>query len=284
MATKRCLYISTFGLGDSPPSNAAEAIFERLVLPAVRVDFPEFEAVNYRLERMHGTINEQVLDDLLAAELVIADLTELTVNGFYELGIRHAAQLPTVLMMQAGHPLPFDHKDFRFVTYNYLGTDDEIEQRAREALSEAISDVLQRVPATPGLDVPKKKTSPRETRHELATRIQESADALQSLRINSAAEIVASLDKIATDLEAVEDEKTSSAMREAGEKVLKILSRIADQLATVKGSRIIVAGIISFVLGGAGYSAFTIYGITLAFWQGPEVFTKAIEAIAKRKK
>jgi hypothetical protein len=114
--------------------------------------------------------------------------------------------------------------------------------------------------------------------------VQESADALQSLRINSAAEIVASLDKIATDLEAVEDEKTSSAMREAGEKVLKILSRIADQLATVKGSRIIVAGIISFVLGGAGYSAFTIYGVTLAFWQGPEVFTKAIEAIAKRKK
>ena len=73
-------------------------------------------------------------------------------------------------------------------------------------------------------------------------------------------------------------------MREAGEKVLKILSRIADQLATVKGSRIIVAGIISFVLGGAGYSASTIYGITLAFWQGPEIFTKAIEVIAKRKK
>ena len=139
MATKRSLYISTFGLGDAPPSNAAEQIFERLVLPVVRNNFPEFEAVNYRLERMHGTINEQVLDDLLAAELVIADLTELTVNGFYELGIRHAAQLPTVLMMQAGHPLPFDHKDFRFVTYNYMGTDDEIEQRAREALNEAIA-------------------------------------------------------------------------------------------------------------------------------------------------
>src|ERR1043166_8832164 len=117
MAQKRCLYISTFGLGDSPPRNAAEVIFERLVLPVIRIDFPNFDLINYRFERTHGTINEQMLDDVLSADLVIADLTELTSNGFYELGIRHAAQLPTVLMAQAGHALPFDVQDFRFVIY-----------------------------------------------------------------------------------------------------------------------------------------------------------------------
>jgi nucleoside 2-deoxyribosyltransferase len=284
MAEKRCLYISTFGLGDAPPSNAGEVVFETLVLPVIQNEFPDFEAVNYRFERVHGTINEQMLDDVLSADLVIADLTELSSNGFYELGIRHAAQLPTILMAQTGHPLPFDVQNFRFVVYQYDATDDEVEQRTREALIEAINDALKTVHAAPGLGLPRKKTSPRETRRELAAQILESADALQSLRINSAGDIVSSLQKIAADLEAVEDEKTPSAMKEAGEKVLKILSRIADQLATVKGSRIIVAGIISLVVGGAGYSAVTIYALTLAFWQGPEIFSKAVDAMTKRKK
>jgi hypothetical protein len=284
MALKRCLYISTFGPGNAPTHNAAEAAYNTLVAPVFRIDFPEFEIIRYHSESVHGSISEQVLNDVLTADLVIAELTELTSNGFYELGVRHSTGLPTVLLAQVGHPLPFDHKDFRFVTYLNKGTDDEVEQRTREALIEAVNSALQTASAAPGLSFPATKTSPRETRHELAARIQESADALQSLRINSVGDIVASLQKIAADLEAVEDEKTPSAMKEAGEKVLKILSQIADQLATVKGSQIIVAGVISFVLGGAGYSAFAIYGITLAFWQGPEVFTKAIEAITKRKK
>jgi len=224
------------------------------------------------------------MEHILSADLVIADLTELNSSGFYELGMRHAAQLPTILMAQAGHPLPFDQKDLRFVVYQYDGTDDETEQRTREVLTEAIRDVLQTALTGPGSRFPTQKTSPRETRHELATRIQEAAETLQSLRLNSAGDIVASLQKIATDLDGIEDETTQPAIREAGEKVLKVLSRIADQLSTVRGSRIIVAGIISLVLGGAGYPGATIYALTLAFWQGPEIFSKAIDAFTKRKK
>jgi hypothetical protein len=284
MAMKRCLYISTFGPGNAPTHNAAEAIYNALVAPVFRIDFPEFEVTRYPSELVHGSISEQVLDDVLTADLVIADLTELTSNGFYELGVRHSTGLPTVLLAQVGHPLPFDHKDYRFVTYLNKGSDDEVDQRTREALIEAVNSALQTVSPTPRLRLPTQKTSPRETRQELAARIQESAEALQSLRINSAGDIVASLQKIAMDLEAVEDEKTPSAMKEAGEKVLKILSRIADQLATVRGSRVIVAGIISLVIGGAGYPALTVYGLTLAFWQGPEIFAKAIDALVKNKK
>jgi hypothetical protein len=284
MASKRCLYISTFGPKNAPQNNAAEAIFNVLVAPVFRIDFPDFEVVRYNSEIIHGAINEQILEDIQTADLVVADLTELTQSGFYEIGVRHSTGLPTVLLAQTGNALPFDMKDFRFVVYSYDATDDEVEQRTREALIEAIKGALQTPPRAPGLGLPATKTSPRETRHELATRIQESADALRSLRLNSVGDIVASLQKIAADLQTVQDEKTPSAMKEAGEKVLKILSRIADQLATVRGSRIIVAGIISLVIGGAGYSALTVYGLTLAFWQGPEIFAKAIDALVKNKK
>jgi nucleoside 2-deoxyribosyltransferase len=282
MAEKSCVYISSLSRSDSPPNDGAEVVFETLVVPVMR-SFTDFELIHYQFEPEPGSINRAFLGHVMSADLVIADLTELTSNGFYELGMRHASQLPTILMAQDDHPIPFDHKDFRFVIYQYKATDDETEQRTRENLVEAIREVLQTVPTAPGLNFPTKTTSPRETRHELASRIQDAADAIQSLRINSAGDVVASLQKIAADLEAIEDEKTPSAMKEAGEKVLKVLSRIGDQLATVKGSRIIVAGIISLVLGGAGYPGATIYGLTLAFWQGPEIFSKAIEAMTKRK-
>jgi nucleoside 2-deoxyribosyltransferase len=279
MATKRCLYISTFGPQSAPHNNAAEAIFKVLVAPVFRLDFPDFELVRYNSELIHGAINDQILEDLQTADLVVADLTELTPSGFYELGVRHATGLPTVLLAQTGHSLPFDHKDFRFVVYSYRATDDEVEQRTRGALIESIKGALNRAPA---LDLP--TISSREARNELAARVQEAAEAIQALRINSTSDVVASLEQIANDLDKVDDKQTPSAMHEAGEKLLKIISRVADQLATVRGSRIIVAGIISLVLGGAGYSALTIYGLTLAFWQGPEMFSKAIDTLVERKK
>lgn len=283
MAEKSCIYLSMLGRGDSPPNHGAEVVFETLVAPVME-SFPEFDLTHYQYESEPGSINRTFVDIVLSADLVIADLTELQPSGFYELGIRHAAQLPTVLLTQTDRLAPFSHKDFRFVVYEYRTRDDELEQRTREALTEAIRDLLQSGPRVPGINLPAKKISPRETRQELVARINEAADAIQSLRINSAGNIVALLQSIAADLEAVEDDKTSSAMREAGEKVLKVLSRIADQLSTVKGARIIVAGIISLVLGGAGYPGATIYGLTLAFWQGPEIFAKAIEHLGKRRK
>jgi len=36
--------------------------------------------------------------------------------------------------------------------------------------------------------------------------------------------------------------------------------------------------------GGAGYPALTVYGLTLAFFQGPEIFSKAIDTLTKQKK
>jgi nucleoside 2-deoxyribosyltransferase len=223
MASKRCLYISTFGPDTAPAHNAAEAIFNTLVASVFRIDFPDVELVRFQAERIHGAINEKLLEEILTADLVIADLTELTSNGFYELGMRHAANLPTVLMAQTGHALPFDIKDFRFVIYSYRATDDEVEQRTREALIEAVRDALDgtSTPVAPGSKLPAQKKSPRETRHELASRIQEAADALQSLRINSAADVVASLQQISKDLEALGDENAPSALKDAGEKVLK---------------------------------------------------------------
>jgi hypothetical protein len=36
------------------------------------------------------------------------------------------------------------------------------------------------------------------------------------------------------------------------DKFLKVLSRFADQLGTIRGSRMLISGLISVVIGGAG--------------------------------
>jgi hypothetical protein len=130
MAEKSCIYLSSLGRGDSPPNNGAEVVFETLVVPVMK-SFTDFELIHYQYEPEPGSINQAFLDHVLSAELVIADLTELTSSGFYELGMRHAAQLPTILMAQSDQPVPFDHKDFRFVIYEYRSNDDETEKDAR---------------------------------------------------------------------------------------------------------------------------------------------------------
>jgi hypothetical protein len=58
-------------------------------------------------------IDSQIITSLLDAELVIADLSFLNPNAFYEIGIRHMVQKPIIHMFIEGTDLPFDVKPFR---------------------------------------------------------------------------------------------------------------------------------------------------------------------------
>jgi hypothetical protein len=49
-----------------------------------------------------------MISDILDAELVVADITDLNPNVFYELGIRHSTLKPTIHVARAGTQLPFD--------------------------------------------------------------------------------------------------------------------------------------------------------------------------------
>jgi len=56
-----------------------------------------------------GMIGDRVITDIINAELVVADLTNLNPNAFYELGIRHASEKPAIHIARAGIVLPFDN-------------------------------------------------------------------------------------------------------------------------------------------------------------------------------
>ena len=83
------------------------AIYQDLIKPAlVQAGFEPFRADE---ETTTGDILTDMFQELLLADLVIADLSIDNANVFYELGIRHAFKKRGIVHIQSGRAyMPFD--------------------------------------------------------------------------------------------------------------------------------------------------------------------------------
>jgi hypothetical protein len=88
-----------------------------------------------------GLIDVPMYQQLLAADIVVADLSTANKNAFYELGIRHALRpYTTIVIAEDGLKPPFDVNHVVVRHYKHLGEDigfDEV-MRFRKELTEAI--------------------------------------------------------------------------------------------------------------------------------------------------
>ncbi|MGN0404099.1 MAG: response regulator [Bariatricus sp.] len=74
-----------------------------------------------------------IVRNLETSDIVIAVLTDLNANVWYELGIRHTLKTGTIMLMQEGSRVPFDVHDFGMVFYkDNLG----LEQRLKKAIKD----------------------------------------------------------------------------------------------------------------------------------------------------
>lgn len=116
---KSCLVIMPIGSGDAYQTylNRYEAIIrpsiETFTLGGERV----YDAVRADFMSKTGSITKVVLRTIYTADLVIADLTDLNPNVFYELGVRHSLRTGTILIALEGTTVPFDIGDLRVVFY-----------------------------------------------------------------------------------------------------------------------------------------------------------------------
>ena len=91
---KTCFVISPIGVEGSETRKRADDAFEGIIKPAV-------EPLGYKPVRADhlkspGKITDQVIEIITEAPLVIADLTDLNANVFYELSLRHISEKPVV--------------------------------------------------------------------------------------------------------------------------------------------------------------------------------------------
>ncbi len=108
-----CFVIGPIGGNGSDTRKHADMLLNAVVRHVL-----ETEQFGYRVKRSDedtdpGMIGDRVVIDILNAELVVADLTELNPNAFYELGIRHATEKPTIHIARTGTALPFDNISHR---------------------------------------------------------------------------------------------------------------------------------------------------------------------------
>ncbi len=87
-----------------------------------------------------GAILTDIWKGILAAELIIADITTYNANVFYELGIAHTLGKDVVMIRQKdGEKVPFDIVHMRYVEYGLLPSQFD---KFREQLSKVIGTVL----------------------------------------------------------------------------------------------------------------------------------------------
>lgn len=108
-----CFYVTPIGEEGSEHRRHSDLFLGSIVEPALE----QFQLKVIRADAIDkpGVITRQIIDYLLRARLVIADLSFHNPNVFYELAIRHAARLPVVQIIRAGDRVPFDLNQVRTI-------------------------------------------------------------------------------------------------------------------------------------------------------------------------
>jgi nucleoside 2-deoxyribosyltransferase len=116
---RECFVIMPIGSGDA--YHVYRNRYEHIIQPAVdnlRVDGQQvFRCVRADFVTKSGSITRDLLGRLYRSDAVIADVTDLNPNVFYELGVRHALRSGTILIAVKGTKPPFDVGDLRVIPY-----------------------------------------------------------------------------------------------------------------------------------------------------------------------
>jgi nucleoside 2-deoxyribosyltransferase len=135
-----CFVIAPIGDSRTETRRQTDGLLKEAIRPVVE------ERVGLDVTAAHqmpeaGSITRQVIQRLLEAELVVADLTGLNANVMYELAVRHAKGRPVVPIAQEGTSLPFDITTERTVFYeDSMHGLSELKPKLEEAARAALQD------------------------------------------------------------------------------------------------------------------------------------------------
>ncbi len=113
---KSCFIITPIGATNSEIFRHAKGVIESVLKPTLsEYGFDRIEAA-YEIN-ISGLITTQIVERIVKADLVIANLTNNNSNVMYELALRHVMAKPIIHICENGQNLPFDIKDNRVIFY-----------------------------------------------------------------------------------------------------------------------------------------------------------------------
>lgn len=110
---KKCFVVSAFGT-DADSQRRHKQVLRHLVRKVLGERFRVVRADEIDDE---GLITNQIIERLFEDDLVVADLTGLNPNVFYEVAVRHAVRKPIVHLITKGQEIPFDIANMRAIQY-----------------------------------------------------------------------------------------------------------------------------------------------------------------------
>ena len=119
--TKSCFVIAPIGEPGSETRRRSDQILRHLIKPTL-------EPLGYKPMRADeiaepGIITSQVIQHVIDDDLVLADLTEVNPNVFYELAVRHALRKPFIQIIANDEALPFDIHAQRTIFFDLSNLD-----------------------------------------------------------------------------------------------------------------------------------------------------------------
>ncbi|HUP61623.1 MAG TPA: TRAFs-binding domain-containing protein [Thermoanaerobaculia bacterium] len=147
---KRCFVVMGFGKKTDFQSNPQRVLdldrtYEDIIEPAVTAAGLECIRAD---KIIHSTlIDKPMYENLLDADLVIADLSTSNANAIYELGIRHALRPhATIVIAEDRFAFPFDINHLSITKYEHMEKEIGFREamRMRSVLQEKISAIMKR--------------------------------------------------------------------------------------------------------------------------------------------
>jgi hypothetical protein len=114
----------------------ADEVMEYIINPVCQ----EFGYSVVRADTManSGLITKAIIEQIISADLVIADLTGNNPNVFYELAIRHSYRKPAIQIIKGDTEIPFDVSNMRTILYETTLSGADSAKKEIEAMLKAI--------------------------------------------------------------------------------------------------------------------------------------------------
>lgn len=113
---KQCFVIMPISSQDGYDEGHFQLVYEDIIKPAIiAAGLSPFRADETKNTNL---IQLDILRNVIESPMAICDMSSRNPNVFYELGMRQAFDLPTVLLRDEATVAPFDVNGLRYVTYN----------------------------------------------------------------------------------------------------------------------------------------------------------------------
>lgn len=111
--------------------------YQQLYSEVIKPVAEEFGFEAYHAGEVYGpgVVLHDISEGIIDAKIIIAEVTPINQNVFYELGYAHALGKPTILLAERGKELPFDISGYRCLFYeNSIGGKKQVEDNLRKHL------------------------------------------------------------------------------------------------------------------------------------------------------